>query len=421
VRNLFALLLAPLILLAACGGGGGSSNSGGGGGGGGGGGDGGTQTIATPGPPNVEPMVVDAGPAGLPAPSVNTAFVSVQVCVPATATCQTIDHVEVDSGSVGLRLLAPVVTVALPLIPDGANTLAECLQFADGTESYGSLATADMVMPVSGEKASSVVVQLIGAASAGTPPGACTGTPNNTVATFGANGILGVGPFINDCNTSGNCGPGQQAANYYSCTTPPPTPPNTCGTFTASLAQQVHNPVILLPKDNNGVILELPAVASTGATNVKGSLVFGIGTETNNALGNALQLLADANGYLKATLGSGTYPNSYLDSGSNANFVNTSIATCTDNTFLCPPSATNESAVLIDSNGTTATADFQIANADTLFNGAPTATAFNNLGAAAFDMTTLDMGLPFFFGHNVYTTIEDPNLGSNPSFALAIN
>ncbi|HSY45195.1 MAG TPA: DUF3443 family protein, partial [Steroidobacteraceae bacterium] len=110
-----------------------------------------------------------------------------------------------------------------------------------------------------------------------------------------------------------------------------------------------------------------------------------------------------------------------LDSGSNANFVNTSIATCTDNTFLCPPSATNESAVLIDTNGTTATADFQIANADTLFNGAPTATAFNNLGAAAFDMTTLDMGLPFFFGHNVYTTIEDPNLGSNPSFALAIN
>ena len=89
--------------------------------------------------------------------------------------------------------------------------------------------------------------------------------------------------------------------------------------------------------------------------------------------------------------------------------------------FLCPASATNESAVLSDTDGTMATADFQIANADTLFNGAPSATAFNNLGAAAFDMTTLDMGLPFFFGHNVYTAIENPHLGSNPYFALANN
>jgi hypothetical protein len=351
-----------------------------------------------------------------PVTSVNTAFVSVEVCVHATATCQTIDHVEVDSGSIGLRLIDSVVSIALqPLTDSSNNPLAECLQFADSTESYGSLATADMVMPVSGEKASNVIVQLIGAASAGSPT--CTGTPNNDVVAFGANGILGVGPFINDCNTSGTCSPGPQAANYYSCPTP-----TTCTGYAAPLVQQVQNPVILLPKDNNGVILELPAVGSTGSTAANGSLVFGIGTETNNGLGNATQLLADPNsGEISATLGSNTYPDSYLDSGSNANFVNTSFTTCTDNSFLCPASATNESAVLTDIDGTKATADFQIANADTLFNGAPNATAFNNLGAAAFDMTTLDLGLPFFFGHNVYTTIEDPNIGSNPSFALANN
>src|SRR5207248_2177278 len=74
------------------------------------------QTIATPGPPNVEILTVDAGPAG----GVNTAFVSVQVCVPGTTTCQTIDHVEVDTGSIGLRILADVpFTLTLPPATNG--------------------------------------------------------------------------------------------------------------------------------------------------------------------------------------------------------------------------------------------------------------------------------------------------------------
>jgi hypothetical protein len=178
---------------------------------------GGSAAIATAGPPNVETLAVDAGPAGLSPPAVNTAFVSVTVCVPGTSTCQTIDHVEVDTGSIGLRLISSAVTVSLPALLDGASRpLAECLQFADGT-SWGSVATADVTLPVSGESAKGVNVQLIGAASAGSPPAACTGMPENTVSTFGANGILGVGPFNNDCNSTGNCTPGTQSANYYYC------------------------------------------------------------------------------------------------------------------------------------------------------------------------------------------------------------
>jgi Protein of unknown function (DUF3443) len=179
----------------------------------------GASAIATPGPPNVEPVTVDSGPTGLSPPAVNTGYISVTVCVPGTSTCQTIDHVEIDTGSIGLRLIASVVTVSLPALMDGSNRpLAECLQFADGT-SWGSLATADLKLPTSGESATSVNVQLIGAASAGSPPAACTGTPENTVDTFGANGILGVGPFSNDCNSTGDCEPGPQSANYYYCST----------------------------------------------------------------------------------------------------------------------------------------------------------------------------------------------------------
>jgi hypothetical protein len=100
---------------------------------------------------------------------------------------------------------------------DSSNRpLAECIQFADGT-SWGSLATADVTLPVSGVTAKNVNIHLIGATSAGSPPAACTGKTENTVNDFGANGILGVGPFVNDCNSSGDCMPGTQSANYYYC------------------------------------------------------------------------------------------------------------------------------------------------------------------------------------------------------------
>ena len=174
--------------------------------------------IATAGPPNVEPVTIDSGPTGLNPPAVNTPFISVTVCVPGTTDCQTIDHVEVDTGSVGLRLIASVVTLSLPALKDASNNpLAECLQFADGT-SWGSVVTADVMMPTSGKSAKGVNVQLIGATAAGSPPTKCTGSAENTVNSFGAKGIMGVGPFVNDCNIGGDCTPGTQSANYYYCT-----------------------------------------------------------------------------------------------------------------------------------------------------------------------------------------------------------
>jgi len=179
---------------------------------------GGTQSIAATGPPNVEPLIVDGGPSGLPTPTVNVPYISVTVCLPGTTTCQTIDHVTVDTGSVGLRLMSSVVTISLPALTDASShPLAECLQFASGS-TWGSVVTADVKLPTSGERATSVNVQLIGASSAGSPPSGCTGTPINTVDTFGANGIIGVGPFVNDCDTTGDCEPGVQSAKYYSCT-----------------------------------------------------------------------------------------------------------------------------------------------------------------------------------------------------------
>ena len=49
------------------------------------------------------------------------------------------------------------------------------------------------------------------------------------------------------------------------------------------LAQQVVNPVTKFAVNNNGVIVQLPPV-TTSAASATGTLVFGIGTQSNNTL-----------------------------------------------------------------------------------------------------------------------------------------
>ena len=65
-----------------------------------------------------------------------------------------------------------------------------------------------------------------------------------------------------------------------------------CEVTTVSVSNQLQNPIVLFPTDNNGVIIQLRSV--TGAqTSVSGSLIFGIGTQSNNALGSATVYAVD--------------------------------------------------------------------------------------------------------------------------------
>jgi hypothetical protein len=374
--------------------------------------------IATPGPPNVETLTVDAGPAG----AINTAFVSVKVCVPgSTTSCKTIDHIEVDTGSIGLRILSSALTAApaitLPPHTDGTNPLAECLRFADG-DAWGPNAVADIQLPVSGESATSVNVQVIGDPAYPTLPSDCMVNPENTVATFGANGILGVGPFAQDCGGACVGGIPSTGAVYYSCPSS-----STCGAAPATLVQQLQNPVTLFATDFNGVIVELPAVAAAGATTASGSLVFGIGTRTNNALGMATVLPEDpSTGNITGTYKGTAYANGYLDSGSNGNyFTDSSLTTpaCTGSNagiFYCPASMMSETASLKGTTTTTLTANFSVGDADTIPAGD---TVFAGLAGPNSDPQGFDLGLPFFYGHNVYTAIEGSSISGNmgPFFA----
>lgn len=361
---------------------------------------------------NVQPIAVNAGPANNYA---NGVFTSVTVCVPSSSNCQTIGGILVDTGSYGLRLLSSAgggaLTLSLPQQTASGNPVGECAPFVSGF-TWGPVQAADIKM--AGETASNVPVQVIDSTFSAVPS-TCNNfgvTETNTLITLGANGILGVGPFAQDCGggceQTGALNPGL----YYQCASA------SCTVIAEPLAQQVQNPVGLFATDNNGVIIELPTLSSSAAS-LSGSMVFGIGTESNNALGSATVFPLDSNGEFSTTFKGKSYP-AFVDSGSNGFFfldeTLTGLTVCTNNSgFYCPLSSANLSATT-DSGSANANVTFTIANADTLFQN-PADFVFNSLGGP--NPGTFDWGLPFFFGRNVFNAIDGKSTpaGSGPFWA----
>ena len=389
-----------VVMLAGCSGSNSSSNS--------------TNNSTTP-PSNVQPITVNIGPAIVDnLAAVDTAFTSVTVCVPNTTQCQAIGGIIVDTGSSGLRILSSALTLSLPQQTSGGNPNAECAQFT-ATETWGAVETADIEM--AGEKASSIPIQVIASANVPGVPASCSnlGTVDDTLPSLGANGILGVGNFVQDCgsfcaNVTGN-------GFYYTC------PTSGCVMATASLSQQLSNPVASFVSDNNGVLIELPS-ASAPEASLSGSMIFGIGTQSNNALGSATVYGVDQNtGNFTTTFGGTTYTNeAFLDSGSNGiyflNTAATNMQPCTDfNFWYCPSTTQNFTAQNKGSNGATGTLSFSIGNADSLVANVNNGVA-PNLGGPA--PNTIDWGLPFFFGRNVFTAIEGKSTpgGTGPYWAF---
>ena len=399
---LSAVLFGALLLVAGCGG---------------------SSPVATPPQSitntgaNVQPISVNPGPAGNYPDGV---FTSVTVCAPGSTTnCQVIDDVLVDTGSFGLRIVGSTLG-SLSLNPEtvNGNPLAECVSYLDGTYNWGPIEVADV--QISGEVASSIPVQVLDDAFSVIPSATCTGTPNDTTATLGANGILGVGPLQYDCD-SGCTSTIPAVDQYYQCT---PTSPSTCAVSSAALNLQVQNPVSLFATDNNGVIIELPAVTNPQAT-VSGSMVFGIGTQSNNGLGSATVLPMDPNSLTFSTnFQSTNMADSFIDSGSNALYFDSNssnLPECSDVDYYCPTSPDNVSAV---NSGTTGTASvsFSVISADLLFSSGDAALpGLSTPSDGSF--TSFDWGLPFFFGRNVYTSIEGKTApgGTTPYWAYPPN
>jgi hypothetical protein len=377
----------------------------------GGGGDtigGGSASTVTPSS-NVASVTVSSGPAGVNA--VNTLYTTVTVCVPGTTTCQTIDNIQVDTGSYGLRILSQVLMLSLPVATAASGgALVECTEFVDGY-SWGPVALVDL--QVSGELASSVPAQLIGDSRYPTAPSDCSSvapTAENTVTTFGANGILGIGPFAQDCGSfcSANI---PEPIQYYACTTS-----TECQGTLVPLTAQVQNPVTLFTTDNNGSIIALPSVVSTGAANVTGSLIFGIDTESNNASGTETVVPVSDVGFVTTVFNGQTLDESFIDSGSNATFFNDSAIT------QCPSSSGASRSVsdfYCPSSTMTLTAAFELSNASTV-NASFAVTADPGLAGTNPTTASFDWGLPFFYGRRVVNAIEGAttSAGTGPYIAF---
>jgi hypothetical protein len=387
----------------------------------------GTATVTVSnGVNNTLPVVVDGGPPGLTSAYVNGAFATITVCVPGTSTCQNIDHVLVDTGSIGVRLLAKAAggeldpaIVPLPQQTSNGSVIAQCNLFVDGfTWGSVSLATVQMAGETASTPPSATVaglpVQLIGDPSLPAPPSSCTsqGVDESNLQALGANGVLGVGNFEQDCGPG--CTTGTPPNVYYACAS------GSCNATLVQLPQQITNPVWVLPADNNGVLMQMPSVPTGGTTTVTGNLIFGIGTQTNNGLGSASVFDTDANAYFTTIFNGQTNSCSYIDSGSNAIFFPSAgypgLVTCASQNlsgFYCPAnllalSATNQSAA--STNGTTGTASFNVGNANTLFtNNNSSNVAFMELAGPNPPIGTcgsFDWGMSFFYGRNVFTAIE---------------
>ncbi|MFI5090156.1 MAG: DUF3443 domain-containing protein [Terriglobales bacterium] len=359
-------------------------------------------------------LTVDAGPVG----TADVAFASVTLCVPGTNNCQTIDNVDVDTGSYGLRILKSALT--LPLAQE--SHLVECAQFVSFF-TWGPVMMADVKM--GGEVASNVPLQVIGDTDTGfsSIPAACQnsspGGAADTLQTLGANGLLGVGSFIQDCGAA--CVSSTAPGYYYSCPTA-----TTCAGATVPLAQQVPNPVAMFASDNNGVLIQLPAIASdSGQATAAGTMFFGIGTQSNNALGSATIFQVDQFGDFTTVYNGQSYPGSFLDSGSNGIFFLTTALTGMPDCgggltgFYCPAATTSFTTTTQGTTGTSEPVPFKAANVN-LLPGANT--AFNDLtgdNPSCFVNTTttapcFDWGLPFFFGRNVFTAIEGRSTPAGP-------
>jgi hypothetical protein len=359
--------------------------------------------VAVTQPVNVLPITVDDGPTGKGG-QFNAPYVSVTVCRPGTAVCQTIDHVLLDTGSYGLRLIAPLdAALALPAVTSNTGAaVGECGQFVSGY-TWGAVVQADVRL--GGELAPAQSVQVIGEAPGGvdTAPTSCSSVGSNlgTAAALGANGILGIGLFREDCG--GACVTSAVSATYYACSG------SACAPTTMPLAKQVANPVAALGGDNNGIVVSLPAVGMGGATSLGGTLTLGIGTRTNNALGGATRYAANGNGYFTTVYKGTTLTASFIDSGSNGLYFNdASLQACTVSTdFYCPANPVSLSATIMAYDGS-ASSDvaFTIENVDALPGTAVAGHVGGRYDGGRHTSNAFDWGLPFFFGRKVFVGIE---------------
>ena len=361
-----ALLFFSLISFSGCGGGSSSSSP--------------TPVCTGTTPPGLSPSTANTMPVyqSTCAGTINTPTVTLTICVPNTITCEDVPNILLDYGSTGLRLSHTLfISGELPQEQISGQGLFECYQFVSGYN-FGPVVTAQITLGTT-----PVIVPVQISNSSLPAPSSCTqgGTVSSAPFQPYYNGILGV--LFPQYDIS--------SAYYYEGNNGPLTPPQNL---------EVQNPVYLLTTNNNGVLLSgLPAVPYDGASNITGTLTFGIpsgsyttletnSSTTTNTCESYGSLCASYNGLSNLT--------AFFDTGSNGFFIdNSSITPCTGNLsgFFCGD-ASKQSALLTGATGSSGsyTLNFSIVSAQTLL--ATGNNDFSTLGG--YVQGAFDAGFPAF-------------------------
>lgn len=413
---------------------------------------------------NQAPLVVDGGPCTIdPATNrvgpINGAqdviYTTVTICppgyAPSSGSCQSIDHVQLDTGSVGLHILASAMDARilqqLRAVTSNGLPVNDCYAYADGW-TWGILRTADVWMggydgTVSqGERVPGISVDIIGDPASGpisaTALSTCSGNGGspgeNSVPMFGANGILGVMPTQSE------------SALYYTCTAA-----GGCSPIVIAPTQEANNPVYSIAGtgDNNGIVVSLQAVGNAGAPTANGTLSFGVGTQANNAFTNThpttyvaaaiipkIGGLPFTQGWITASSpytpqSKGQQPDAIFDTGtsflalSGSGIPNTGPST--QMWFTPNPSPLTVTAMvqgsLPNSGGNAGPLvaqyplSFLVANETTL---ALQNWAFDDLAADDTSAGLIIWGAPFFFGRTMYIVDQNTTM-SIPGSAVPAN
>lgn len=393
---------------------------------------------------NVMPLQVADMFSSSTSTAANMLYTTVTIC-DANSNCQAINDIQVDTGSGGLRIFKGALTVGLTQIPSGQGSLGECQTFG-GMTTWGSVQTA--TVKLASEPAITIPVQVIDPTFGQMPgPSPCDIGNWNSPMDLHANGILGIDVGAPDSGVYFTC-------HVTSCTE--------LMQSDVTASQRVTNPVLALPTDNQGVIINLPNVPDNGQPTASGELVLGIGASTpgnpqsndpaNYSANPVVTVSLNPNDPLSAsttahfpdmtgqvpptTTHDVTFDMFAADTGSNAfRFTDPRIPRCPSplnsvvtSGWYCPVPPQNFAVSVTGSatgNNLPPVWHFQGWIRDKTALRPTVNLALNDLGFnPGMDANDLFIaGLPFFYGKQVYflyTTKSNPTLGSGPLYGYAL-
>jgi hypothetical protein len=353
---------------------------------------------------NVVPISVQT-----PNYDINRALISVTVCVPGTAVCETVNNVMVDTGSVGLRvqrgaLKHPEVFAAMAG-PD-AHAVSECYRFVSSA-AWGIVTRADVRL--AGIQASSIPIQIVDESTASygdhVRPDSCPkgGKPTS-------NGTLGIAAIhLNDCKEP--CINTISMPKYYECAA------DGCTPLSKPLAAnyRVVHPIAALASDNNGYVLNVQAVPEEGAVATPGTLTLGIGTRSNNVLDVTNVVDLAPNGKFTTVWNGQAYPASYFDTGTEEYYIvtpPTGASKCRSHWCASPEA---DSSATLKGQTTEATAKFRVGDSASLLRSGKG--VFRNVARIGKpEQRAFVWGMPFFVGRKVFVKLTDGSSGSGNAY-----